>query len=65
VSPGPPAGEHRAYQCARSALACSGAGNQNRRTEANIQLERALVFYRSVGAIRYVRESEELLAATA
>jgi class 3 adenylate cyclase/tetratricopeptide (TPR) repeat protein len=39
--------------------------NQNRRTEANIQLERALVFYRSVGAIRYIRESEELLAATA
>ncbi len=29
------------------------------------QVERALVFYRSVGAVRYVREGEMLLAATA
>ena len=29
------------------------------------QLERALAFYRSVGATRYVREGESLLAASA
>jgi hypothetical protein len=28
-------------------------------------LERALAFYRSVGAVRYIREGEALLAATA
>ena len=29
------------------------------------ELERALVFYRSVGATRYIREAEALLAASA
>jgi len=36
-----------------------------RRAEANDQLTRALAFWRSVGATRYVREGEELLAASA
>jgi class 3 adenylate cyclase/tetratricopeptide (TPR) repeat protein len=38
---------------------------QGRRTEANEQLDKALRFYRSVGATRYIREAEGLLAATA
>ena len=36
---------------------------QKRRGEADVQLELALDFYRSVGATRYIREGEELLAA--
>jgi class 3 adenylate cyclase/tetratricopeptide (TPR) repeat protein len=36
-----------------------------RRAEADEQLRRALAFYRSVGATRYVREGEALLAASA
>jgi class 3 adenylate cyclase/tetratricopeptide (TPR) repeat protein len=36
-----------------------------RRAEADIHLHQALAFYRSVGATRYIREGEELLAATA
>jgi hypothetical protein len=36
-----------------------------RRAEADEQLQRALAFYRSVGATRYVREGEALLAASA
>jgi class 3 adenylate cyclase/tetratricopeptide (TPR) repeat protein len=38
---------------------------QGRRAEADEQLRRALAFYRSVGASRYVREGESLLAASA
>ena len=38
---------------------------QGRRTEADAQLGRALAFYRSVGARRYVREGESLLAVSA
>jgi class 3 adenylate cyclase/tetratricopeptide (TPR) repeat protein len=38
---------------------------QNRRAEADIELQRALTFYRSVGATRYIREAEGLLATTA
>jgi class 3 adenylate cyclase/tetratricopeptide (TPR) repeat protein len=38
---------------------------QGRRAEADVQLRQALAFYRSVGATRYVREGEALLAATA
>jgi hypothetical protein len=38
---------------------------EGRRTEADRQLSRALEFWRSVGAKRYVRESEAVLAATA
>jgi hypothetical protein len=36
---------------------------QGRQAEANVQLERALAFWRSVGARRYVQRSESLLAA--
>jgi tetratricopeptide (TPR) repeat protein len=36
-----------------------------RLAEADAQLRHALAFYRSVGAIRYVREGEQLLAASA
>ncbi len=38
---------------------------QNRRSEADIQLQRALAFYRAVGATRYIREGEALFAASA
>jgi tetratricopeptide (TPR) repeat protein len=38
---------------------------QGRRAEADEQLRVALAFYRSVGASRYVREGEALLAASA
>ena len=38
---------------------------QGRRAEADEQLQQALAFYRSVGATRYVRECEALLAASA
>jgi class 3 adenylate cyclase/tetratricopeptide (TPR) repeat protein len=38
---------------------------EGRRAEADVQLRRALAFFRSVGATRYVREGEALLAATA
>ncbi len=36
-----------------------------RRHEADLQLAKALAFYRSVGATRYIREGEALLARTA
>lgn len=38
---------------------------EGRRAEADVQLEKALTFYRSVGATRYIREAESLLAASA
>jgi tetratricopeptide (TPR) repeat protein len=38
---------------------------QGRRAEADEQLRRALAFFRSVGATRYIREGESLLAASA
>jgi class 3 adenylate cyclase len=38
---------------------------KGRRAEADEQLSRALAFYRSVGATRYVREGEALLTASA
>ena len=38
---------------------------EGRRAEADVQLQKALAFYRSVGATRYIREGEALLAATA
>ena len=38
---------------------------EGRRAEADIQLQKALASYRSVGATRYIREGEALLAATA
>jgi tetratricopeptide (TPR) repeat protein len=39
--------------------------DEGRRAEADAQLQRALAFYRSVGARRYVREGESLLAVSA
>ncbi|MGA7913207.1 MAG: adenylate/guanylate cyclase domain-containing protein [Candidatus Dormiibacterota bacterium] len=38
---------------------------QSRRAEADTQLQRALAFYRSVGATRYIRQAEALLAVSA
>ena len=49
-----------AYARLRAAEALANAG---RRDEADVELDRALDFYRSVGAARYVREGEALLAA--
>jgi hypothetical protein len=46
----------------RAAEALVAAG---RRPEADVQLQKALGFYRSVGATRFIREGEALLAATA
>jgi tetratricopeptide (TPR) repeat protein len=51
-----------AYTRLRAAAKLVDAG---RRVEADTQLHRALAFWRSVGAARYVREGETLLAATA
>jgi tetratricopeptide (TPR) repeat protein len=39
--------------------------DQHRRPEAEVHLQRALDFYRSVGATRYITEGETLLAASA
>ena len=39
--------------------------DQQRRPEADIELQRALAFYRTVGATRYIRDGEALLAASA
>jgi tetratricopeptide (TPR) repeat protein len=39
--------------------------HEGRRAEADVQLAKALDFFRSVGATRYIREGEALLAATA
>jgi class 3 adenylate cyclase/tetratricopeptide (TPR) repeat protein len=38
---------------------------QGRQAEADVQLEKSLAFWRSVGATRYIREGEALLAETA
>ena len=38
---------------------------EGRRAEADGQLQRALTYYRAVGATRYIREGEALLAASA
>jgi class 3 adenylate cyclase/tetratricopeptide (TPR) repeat protein len=38
---------------------------QGRRAQADLQLERSLAFFRRAGATAYVREGEELLAASA
>lgn len=38
---------------------------EQRRPEADVELHRALAFYRSVGASRYIREAEALLSASA
>ena len=53
---------HDAFYRLRAAEQLVGEG---RRAEADEQLGPALAFYRSVGATRYVREGEALLAASA
>jgi len=53
---------HEAFFRLRAAEQLVGEG---RRAEADEQLRRALAFYRAVGATRYVREGEALLAASA
>jgi hypothetical protein len=45
-------------------LAARALVEQGRRAEADVQLQRALALYRSLGAARYVRKAETLLAAT-
>jgi hypothetical protein len=55
---GAPRDEADARLCAAEKLVGEG-----RRTEADEQLQRALAFYRSVGATRYVREAEALLTS--
>jgi hypothetical protein len=39
--------------------------DSGRHAEADVELEKALAFFRSVGAPRYIRETESLLSATA
>jgi tetratricopeptide (TPR) repeat protein len=51
-----------AYARLRAAEVLVEAG---RRVEADAQLQRALAFYRSVGATAYIREAESLFAASA
>jgi tetratricopeptide (TPR) repeat protein len=53
---------NEAFTRLRAAAQLVDAG---RRAQADEQLQRALAFYRSVGATRYIREGEALLAATA
>jgi tetratricopeptide (TPR) repeat protein len=45
--------------------AAEGLVHAGRRSEADDQLQRALAFYRSVGATAYIREGESLFAASA
>ena len=45
-------------------LAAQQLVDAGRRAEADVQLQRALAFYRAVGATRIVAEAEALLAAT-
>jgi class 3 adenylate cyclase len=45
--------------------AAENAIRAGRRADGDLELQRALAFYRSVGATRYVREGESLLAETA
>jgi hypothetical protein len=51
-----------AFDRLRAAEALVDAG---RRADADVQLQRALTFYRSVSATAYIRDAEDLLAASA
>jgi class 3 adenylate cyclase/tetratricopeptide (TPR) repeat protein len=57
-------GAHTLEARARLELA-STLLQQRRRSEADVELQRALTFYRSVGATRYIREGEALRAESA
>jgi hypothetical protein len=54
--------QDEAYSRLRAAAEHARAG---RRAAADAQLRRALAFYRSVGATRYIRDGEALMAASA
>jgi hypothetical protein len=54
-----------AYEAFYRLRAAEQLVDEGRRAEADDQLAPALAFYRSVGATRYVREGEALLAASA
>jgi tetratricopeptide (TPR) repeat protein len=55
----------RTYEAAARLRAAKLLVEQDRRAEADDQLQRALAFHRSVGATRYIREGEALLAVQA
>ncbi|MDQ3382044.1 MAG: AAA family ATPase [Actinomycetota bacterium] len=61
------AGEHawRVDEAELRLRAAEVLAEAGRRPEADVQLQKALAFFRSVGATRYIREGERLLAATA
>jgi class 3 adenylate cyclase/tetratricopeptide (TPR) repeat protein len=56
---------YRAAEAAARQRAAEELVREGRRAEADIELQRALAFYRSVGATRFIREGEALLSATA
>jgi class 3 adenylate cyclase/tetratricopeptide (TPR) repeat protein len=56
---------YRAAEAAARLRAAEQLMHEGRRAEADRELERALGFWRSVGATRYLREGEALLAKTA
>jgi hypothetical protein len=59
-------GSHALFAAALTRLrAAEALVAVGRRTEADEQLRQALAFFRSVGATRYTRAGEALLAATA
>jgi len=55
----------RAYEAFARLRAAESLVADGRRAEADVELGRALEFYRGVGATAYVRQGEALLAATA
>jgi hypothetical protein len=55
----------RPFAALASLHAAEGLVAKGRRAEADQELRRALTFFRSVGATRYIREGEALLAASA
>jgi tetratricopeptide (TPR) repeat protein len=55
----------RITEAAVRRLAAAGLRAEGRHAEADEQLQQALAFYRSVGATRFIRASEALLAQTA
>jgi tetratricopeptide (TPR) repeat protein len=56
---------HRPDEAHSRLLAAEAFVTEGRRAEADEQLQRALAFYRSVGATFYIRRGEALLAASA
>jgi class 3 adenylate cyclase len=56
---------YRAAEAAARLRAAEQLVREGRRAEADFELQRALAFYRSVGATRYIQEAEALLAESA